>query len=198
MSGWHAALGEMSSPAHSYFFPAGAALMAGIAVALLLARRAWNLLGKRLEIAQIGLWRRPQHASASGSYRPTGPPSLLQIWIVLFVLQTGTWAIQENLESVAIGRQAPLLGVMSGVHWLAPLIQAEIALIFGVIYWLFQRRFTDRRTRVTQLERLVAQKWTPGYGLLPVLSRASKIASTPLDRWGAQRWQRPPPAALAS
>lgn len=196
VSGLQAALGEMRSPAHSYFFPAGAALMAVTAVAVLLARRAWKLLGERLRAAEIGVWKRPANTSAGRVSAPAAPESLLGIWIVLFLLQTGTWAIQENLESVASGGHAPLLGVLTGVHWLAPLMQAEIALIVGVVYWLFHRRFRIRRVRISKLEQLVARKWTPHRGLLPVAARTRKVASTPLDRWGAQRWQRPPPTLV--
>ena len=198
VSGLQAALGEMRSPAHSYFFPAGAALMAVTAVAVLFARKAWKLLGERLRAAEIGVWKRPAKTSIGRVNAPAAPQSLLGIWMVLFLLQTGTWAIQENLESVATGGHAPLLGVLTGVHWLAPLIQAEIALIVGVTYWLFHRRFSVRRVRLSKLEQLVARKWTPHRGLLPVAARTRKVASTPLDRWGAQRWQRPPPTLVIS
>ena len=198
VSGLQAALGEMRSPAHSYFFPAGAALMAGTTVALLVAKRAWKLLGERLRAAEVGVWKRPANASASRLNAPAAPESLCGLWIVLFLLQTGTWVIQENLESVATGGRAPLLGVLTGAHWLAPLIQAEVALIVGVVYWLFRRRFAVRQVRISKLEHLVARKWTPHRELRPVRARTRKVATTPLDRWGAQRWQRPPPTPVIS
>lgn len=198
VSGLQPALGEMRSPAHAYFFPAGAALMALATVAVLLAGRAWKLLGDRLRAAEVGLWKRPAKTSPGRADAPAAPESLIGLWIVLFLLQTGTWIIQENLESVATGGHAPLLGVLTGVHWLAPLIQAEVALIVGVICWVLHRRFSVRRVRLSKLEQLVARKWTPHRGLLPVAARTRKVASAPLDRWGAQRWQRPPPTLVIS
>ncbi|HEX4864241.1 MAG TPA: hypothetical protein VFV02_09225 [Acidimicrobiales bacterium] len=196
VSGWQAALGEMHRSAHAYFFPAGAALMAIITVAVLLAGRTWKLLGERLRAAQVGLWKRPAQAVAGGVNATAEPGSLFGFWIVLFLLQTGTWTIQENLETVSTGGHAPLLGVLTGVHSLAPLIQAEIALILAAVNWLFHRRFATRWSRLAKFEQLVAQKWTPHLGLIPVHGRMRRIASTPFDRWGAQRWQRPPPAAV--
>lgn len=196
VSGWQAGLGEMTSSVHSYFLPAGAALMALAVAAAILAHRAWKSLGQRVRAAQIGLWRRPRTLPAASAPRRERLPGPFQLWLVLTVLQTGTWVIQENLEAVAAGRSAPLLGVLSGVHWLAPLIQAEVALILAAVYWLIQGWFAHRRSRLVMIERLVAQRWTARYGLLPVPSRAASVASTPLDRWGAQRWQRPPPVVF--
>jgi hypothetical protein len=196
VAGWHAGLAEMTSSVHSYVLPAGAALMAVAVAAAILAKRAWKSLGQRLRAAQIGLWRRPRTlpiAPAHGRERLPGP---FQLWLALTVLQTGTWVIQENLESVAAGHPAPLFGVLTGVHWLAPLIQAEVALILAAAYWVIQSWFAQRRSRLVVIERLVARRWTARYGLLPVPARAASVPSTPLDRWGAQRWQRPPPFGL--
>ena len=199
VAGWHAGVSEMTSSVHSYFLPAGAALMALAVGAAILAKRAWRSLGQRLRAAQIGLWRRPltlPPGPADRTDRQARPVGPFELWVALTVLQTGTWIIQENLESVAAGHPTPLLGVLSGVHWLAPLIQAEIALILAAAYWLAQGTFARRRSCLVFIERLVAQRWSARYGLLPVPGLAASVPSAPLDRWGAQRWQRPPPVAL--
>jgi len=197
VAGWHAGLGDMTSSAHSYFFPAGAALMATVVGMSIAARNAWVVLGDRLRAAQIGLWRRPATIPTAATRRPSRPVGLFGLWVALTALQTGTWIIQENLEAVGSGHRAPLLAVMGGAHWLAPLVQAEVALILAVAYWAIQRWFAARRSRLAFVESLVVRKWTARYGLLPVASRSASVPSTPLDRWGAQRWQRPPPLALA-
>lgn len=196
VAGWQAGVGDMTSSVHSYFFPVGAALMAGVVGASVLAQRAWTSLGDRLRAAEVGLWRRPATVPTGRASRSTRSVGLFSMWITLTVLQTGTWIFQENLEAVAGGHRAQLIGVLGGVHWMAPLVQAEVALILGVVYWVIQRWFAARRSRIAFIELLVARKWTPHYGLLPVLSRTASVPSTPLDRWGAQRWQRPPPLAL--
>jgi len=199
VAGWQAGVGEMTSSVHSYFLPAGAVLMALAVGAAILAKRAWRSLGQRLRSAQIGLWRRPltlPPGPADRTDRHARPVGPFEQWVALTLLQTGTWIIQENLESIAAGHPAPLLGVLSGVHWLAPLIQAEVALILAAAYWLTQSTFARRRSRLLVIERLVAQRWSARYGLLPVPGRATSVPSSPLDRWGAQRWQRPPPVAL--
>lgn len=197
VAGWQAGIHDMTSSAHSYFFPAGAALTALVLGASLLARRAWVLLGDRLRAAEIGIWRRPASVPKASAGLPTPPVGLLPLWVALTSLQIGTWVVQENLEAVGTGQHAPLLAVMGGVHWMAPLIQAEVALILGVVYWVIQRWFAARRSRVAFVEGLVFRKWTPCFGFLPTPLHAAAVPSAPLDRWGSQRWQRPPPVALA-
>jgi hypothetical protein len=117
------------------------------------------------------------------------------VWLVLTLLQLGTWTVQENLEAVASGRRAPLGAVLGGVHALAPLVQVEVALILALGYVLVHGRFHRRRTRVEVLERLVAHRWARRPVVLPRPVLAA-VPCAPLKRWGAQRWQRPPPAAL--
>lgn len=196
VDGLGAGLGEMTSSVHSYFFPAGAALMAVVVAVLLVARRAWVLLGDRLRAANVGLWRRPGAVPLPVNHRSTPSVSLFPLWMTLTSLQIGTWVFQENLEAVGSGHHAPLLRVLGGGHWMAPLVQAELALILAVAYWAIQRWFEVRQSRLAFVERLVVQKWSPRYGLLPASARPTAVPSTPLDRWGAQRWQRPPPLVL--
>ena len=193
VAGWPAGLGEMGSSVHSYFFPAGAALTAVMFGMVLLARRAWRLLGERIVAAEVGLWRRPATVPA-----PVGQPragvGVARLWMALALLQTATWVIQENLEAVGAGHPAPMLGVVSGVHWLAPVVQAEVALILAAVYSIVHHWLARRRSRLVVLERLVARRWSRRCGLAPVVARVASVPSTPLERWGKQRWLRPPPA----
>ena len=198
VAGLQSGLHEMSSSAHTYFMPAGGALMTLGFVAVLVARRIWAFLGERLRSAEISLWRRPLNLPATRTVRPERPLSLFGLWILLTTMQTATWVIQENLEAVGRGHRAPLIAVMRGAHWMAPLVQAEVALILSVVYWLVQRWFVGRRSELCRLERLIIRKWTAHYGLLPVPRLPASVPSTPLERWGAQRWQRPPPLGAFS
>jgi len=194
VSGWHTATSEMSSSVHLYFFPAGVALMAVLAGCGVLARRAWTRLGRRLHRAEMAL-RRPIGPQLVVPVAPApARGSIVSLWAVLTVLQLGAWTIQENLETVAAGHSAPLWGVLGGVHLLAPVVQAEVALILAVVYRLGRWCFHRREARVVALERIVARRWS----LRPVSCPPpveTCVVWAPLDRWGAQRWNRPPPHA---
>lgn len=198
VAGWHVGMAEMSSSAHAYFFPAGAALTGVLAGGFLVARRVWVGLGERMGRAQAGLWRRPSTLPARPGRGRLRPVSVSRLWLTLALLQGCTYLLQENLEAVGAGRSAPLLGVLSGVHWLAPVVQAEVALILAVAYSIVHRWFVDRRTRVAVLERLVTRRWARACVGVPTLYQADGAAGTPLERWGAQRWQRPPPVPAAA
>ena len=194
VAGWHAGIAEMSGSAHTYFFPAGAALTAAGAGGILYARRVWAQLGWRLRRAEAALWRRPAIVPAM-SPRDRGPQvGLIHLWLVLSALQVSTWMLQENLETLGAGHRAPLLGVITGPHWLAPAVQAAVALTLAVTYAFAHRLFAQRGSRVVAVERAVTRKW--GRSSLSAPSTCTVRAErTPFERWGAQRWQRPPPPA---
>lgn len=201
VAGWHAGVTAMTDSPHIYFFPAGGALMALVFGVSAGAARAWAHLGHRLRRAQVGLWVGPAQPMPD---EPTDPRqraaprlSLPWVWVLLTVLQVGTWILQENLEAVSSGQPAPMLGVVGGVHWLAPVVQAEVALILAAVYVLVHRVFSRRADQVQVIERLVARRWRRHCPLRPLPPRWMPVASSPLERWGAQRWQRPPPAALS-
>ena len=198
VSGWHGGVAQMSGADHVYFMPAGAALVGLVIGASLLLRRAWRTLDDRLRIAEAFLrWpmrrRPPEAAFATGRSGPRrGAPGVTNTWIALTLLQTGIWVAQENLESIAAGRHAPLLGVLSGAHALAPVVLAEVALLLTGVYVLMHRTFSAKALRTAAIEHLAVRKW-----LRCTISLAFDAwrvpTSTPLQRWGAQRWQRPPP-----
>jgi hypothetical protein len=62
------------------------------------------------------------------------------------------------------------------------------------VYLLVHWRFRRRQTEVQVIERLLASKWRRRDGYRPAAKPCLAVPSTPLARWGAQRWQRPPPA----
>lgn len=198
VAGWHAGLTDMGSSVHSYFLPAGAALTGAVFGMAVAARQAWVLLGNRIRTAEIGLWKRPTAVPAARVVEARGAVGVVALWLTLVLLQTATWVVQENLESLGGGRRAPLFGVVSGAHLLAPVVQAEVALILAATYCLVHRWFAKRRSRLVVLERLVARRWNPRYGLLPSETRPASVPSTPLERWGRQRWLRPPPRLVAT
>lgn len=193
VAGWHDGLAEMSSSVHTYFFPAGAALTAVILMVGLAARRLWARLGARLNAAEAGLWTRPRAIPAASSPVSHGPMSVARLWLMLLCLQTTTWIAQENLEAIGAGHRAPMFGVVSGAHWLAPVVEAEVALILAAAYCLIDQWFARRRTRVVNLERLVARRWNGWCAPALQGARAAAICLTPLQRWGRQLWARPPP-----
>jgi hypothetical protein len=196
VSGWQAGLVEMTSSVHTYFFPAGAGLVVVGLAAAALARRAWSLLGGRLSRAQATLWTSPGSRLSEPDGRPPKPVGIVGLWIVLTALQVGTWMIQENLEAVALGHRAPLFGVIGGAHRLAPVVQAEVALILAALYVVVHGWFRRRRSQIRALELTIARKWRRGLAPAPVPAGARSIRSTPFERWGATRWQRPPPIGL--
>jgi hypothetical protein len=113
-----------------------------------------------------------------------------RLWLVLTVLQVGLWIVQENVEQGAAGLSMPGLRVLGGVHLLAPLIHALIALGLANLVAALHRRFSRRTDQVRAHERLLARRRYVGISL-PLVQPVR--SATPLERWGAQRWQRPPP-----
>ena len=129
--------------------------------------------------------------------RPT-TISLGRVWLILTGLQLAIWVAQENLEAVAAGRTAPMLGVLAGAHSLAPVIQAEVALIIAVILVALGRRFERQGAQIRVVERLVSRKWSRAATVTPAPTPAPHVPSTPAERWGVHRWQRPPPAGAVA
>lgn len=197
VDGWHGGLAEMSSSAHTYFFPAGAALTALGVGGILYARRVWAHLGRRLRRAESALWRGPTNMATLPTSEVGRQVGLIPLWLALSGLQVCTWVLQENLETLSADHRAPLLGVITGVHQLAPVVQASVAFILAVTYELAHRLFAQRGSRIVVLERAVNRKWGRSTPRLSWTCKPARADRTPLERWGAQCWQRPPPPAGA-
>jgi hypothetical protein len=192
VAGWHAGMVDMTSTVHEYYFPAGAGLVGLTVLAGSLAARGWTILRHRLQRAQTGLWTRPGHLPAAAEV-PGRPLGLGGTWAVLAALQLAIWVVQENLEAMAAGHAAPMLSVVAGTHSLAPVIQAEVALMVAAGLVVVRRSFHSQRTRIEVIERLVRRKWSRIAPSPPVLTPSRRVPCTPAERWGVHRWQRPPP-----
>jgi hypothetical protein len=180
---------SLADPVHVYFIPIGLALLAAAVTAGTLAARAWSALGRRLETARLAL-RGQARPTTDAPLDGVAVPSVAWLWLVLTVLQLGVWIVQENVEQGAAGLSMPGLRVLGGVHLLAPVVHAVIALGLASSVAALHRRFSRRTDQVRAHERLLARRRYVGVSLpLPQPVRSS----TPLERWGAQRWQRPPP-----
>jgi hypothetical protein len=183
---------------HLYMLPLGAVLTLLLADRGLRWWRRWTALGERLEHARAALrsalhGRRPpaRRVPRTGSVRPV-PVALL--WAPLALGQVVLYLLQESVEAAAAGRPTPGLGAVTGVHWAAPLVHAAVALVLATVVALAGRRLRRRATRLHRWERLVdhllrartrvAVRPRPAPGWWP----------SPLQRFGAQLWTRPPPA----
>src|SRR5579862_351784 len=170
VAGWHAGVASMTAADHAYFLPAGAGLVLTALAAVAVIRRAWMTLKSRLNVADTTL-RRPTVQVATPATEPTplriGPTSVTRLWAVLTLLQTAIWVVQENLETIAGGHRPPLLSVVSGVHLLARVVQAEVALLLSQLFVLVCRRYQSWHSRVRTLERVVARRWRAGRRTAP-------------------------------
>ena len=190
VAGWHAGVSAMTDSAHIYFFPAGAALITLVLAVGAGAARAWARLGRRLRRAQAGMWARPARPLEPPEPGEPGPRvtprvGLPGLWCLLAVLQIAVWVLQENLETVSSGRPAPLLGVVGGSHWLAPVVQAEVALILATAYVagapvVLPAAGSDRSHREAGRPQVAAPM--PGPHCAPPFTAGGVVTAGPLGR----------------
>ncbi|MDB5064263.1 MAG: hypothetical protein JWM18_697 [Chloroflexi bacterium] len=183
---------------HLYMLPLGAVLTLLLAHRGLRWWRRWTALGERLERARTALRSAlhgrpptPRRTPRTGSV--TSVPVAL-LWAPLALGQVALYVLQESVEAAVAGRPAPGLGAVAGAHWAAPLVHAAVALVLATVVALAGRRLRGRATRLHRWERLVdhlvractrvAERPRPAPGWWP----------SPLQRFGAQLWSRPPPA----
>lgn len=197
VDGWHAAVAASTTSVHVYFFPAGIGLLAAVAGLTVAGGRVWRGLRARLSSAE---WARRAGAPLPraavevivGRVRRLG---WARLWLGLGLLQIGIWVAQENLEAVAGGHRPPWFAVLTGAHALAPVVQAEVALVLACVYSVVRHQFQDLEETVLKVERFVTRRWARAAARgcwIPTLP--ALLAVTPIERWGSQRWQRPPPA----
>jgi hypothetical protein len=166
------------------------------------AWRVWLGLGRRLDAARTCLARalRGQGVPtgpAAGTPLPSGAARWLALLLMLAALQLGLYLVQENLEGVVAGLGILGLGPVTGVHWMAPLIHAAVAMPLASVAVLVSRRLGARSRRIELCERLVLR-------LLGVLAPrpsaagrpAAQWSPSPVDRFGGTLWTRPPPRLL--
>ncbi len=183
---------------HLYMLPLGVLLTLLAAHLGVRAWRLWRALGRRLEVAHTVLRRTLRGRTSRIVHEPracsTEAVSVLLLWPPLALGQIGVYLLQENLEGALTTGREPGLGALVGLHWAAPLVQAAVALLLATGVAVLSRRIHDRASRLHRCERLVA-----------ALRRARRCVSaprpgsiswspSPLQRFGAQLWSRPPPA----
>jgi hypothetical protein len=190
----------MIGAVHLYMLP-----LAGVLLLLSLAGgigwlRAINALARRLHRLQWALRR---------GHRVDGAPRLVDIeatspmahqcslWLVLGLAQIGLYLIQENLESVVAAVRAPGLGPLVGQHWGAAPIHLVVAGTLAALAAVLMGYQRHLERTVERHERLVARLWPKRPGPPPA-GPAEPPALTPHQRWGSQRWQRPPPVSRAA
>jgi hypothetical protein len=194
-----AGLGQtMTSPVHLYMLPLSGVLLVLALIGGLAWTEAVRALADRLHRLRTAL-RRGRRLDLAAGRRPetaTGSARLASLWLVLGLGQLGLYLLQENLESISAGLRAPGIGALLGQHWAAGPIHLVVAgvLAAAAIPLVSYRRRLARA--VERHERLIARLWGRRLTWAPA-APAAPPALTPLQRWGSQRWQRPPPAAVA-
>ncbi|HSS11961.1 MAG TPA: hypothetical protein VLL25_18890, partial [Acidimicrobiales bacterium] len=191
----HGAPNSMAASVHAYMGPTGIVLALAGFIGVLTTARLTHRLERRL--GDLYRLRRNGSGTRFSSRRPPdgarwslGLPALLA---TVWAAQCGLYLLQENVEAAVVGRAMPGLAVVSGVHAMAPVVHllVTLALIGGL--WLVRRKVTTLADAVRQAEeclRAVVRVLTTNRPRLP------RRAWTPLERWGTQRWSRPPPAQL--
>lgn len=109
------------------------------------------------------LWRLTQRARFHEARRTSVPDAPIALlgrlalawWRPLLAASTAWFLVQENLERVARGDPAPLLGALLGEHWLAAPIMAIVSLAIAAVAALVAWR------RGTLLARLAAARSWP-------------------------------------
>jgi hypothetical protein len=184
---------SVSGSVHAYLGPVGVVLLiAGAATTL-----ATSTLATSLEHRLHRLRRDLAHGAPSLSLRTptvlTFPALVARLW----VCQIPLYIVQENLEAKAVHLHAPGLGAVTGVHALAPVVHLLVALVAAGFLYLTRRRLTELAHEVHAAAARLAARWrATAQPLAP--AQASTRSSTPAERWGGQRWCRPPPAAAAA
>ncbi len=191
---------ELFGSVHVYMLPVGALLVVLAATGGLGWWRTWQAVGRRLDavrgaVAAALRGRRvdvPRVSAAPSQLAGVGALTLL-----LAGLQLGLYLLQENVEALATGRQAPLLGAVLGVHALAPLVHLGVAAVLAGLMAAAGHLLRRRAERVTRVARLLRVLLASLAATAPPPAPVSAWCPSPLDRLGRQLLRRPPPTALA-
>ena len=193
---------QLAGSAHLYMGPLGAVLAALAMVGAARWRRRGRELSHRLEAGRAALRKgRPARTTVASdpidAGAPVGLAGFAREWAALLLGQLVVYTVQENVESLSVRGRAPGMGVLTGVHWAAPLIHAGIALVVTAAIVVIQRRRSRLLTSVRIVEQLVGRLWAVR-APQPTMDEDAGALVAPHRRWGRQRWQRPPPAVLAA
>ncbi len=192
---------EMSGSVHLYMLPLGVLLLGFIGLGGIVWVRAAHALGRRLD-ALRGAVRHGHRVDLEDSRRPGGVPALPErfagLWMLLAGAQLLLYVVQENVEAHLAGYHPPGLGVLLGQHWAAAPLHFAVA---GVLAGMASVALRRRRHLVgavefhEQLLALLRERRAPS-SAVPVVGPPRSL--TPLERWGSQRWARPPPVPVAA
>ena len=191
---------EMSGSVHLYMLPVGAGLLVLAAVGGVAWFRAVSALAARLDRLRRVVRRGGRVDVASFGKRASIPgrgASAGSLWLLLGLFQLCVYLLQENVEARLAGLRAPGFGAVLGQHWAAApihLLVAGLLAVAGAVLLTRRRRLSQAIGRHELiLARLWARRVTPA-----AVSSSTPPALTPHQRWGSQRWQRPPPASIAA
>jgi hypothetical protein len=192
--GLHGAASSTVASIHAYMGPVGAVVaLAGLLGVLSTAR-----LARRLE-RRLGQLRHRGRGQPGGEPAPVtaaGFPSwsfdLVPLLLTVWVGECGLYLLQENLEASVAGRPLPGLAALSGVHGLAPVVHLIVAAAVVTVLWFARRQVT----RLADAVRRAEERRNRYVSTATVRLRPAVRGWTPLDRWGTQRWSRPPPAIV--
>jgi len=189
---------------HAYMVPLGLGLMALAAAWGALGLRLWARLGRRLQQATTALrapWRgrrvtlpldgRPFESTDA----PRVPARVASLALLILPAQLALYLVQENLERAAAGVPTPGFAVLDGR---ALLVHTAVVLLAAALLVPFLGPLARRAQAVERCEQLVRallRVFRPSTGFTP--SRASSWTTTPIERFGALVWGRPPPALLS-
>ncbi len=193
---------SMTNPVHAYMLPLAGALVVVSALFALRLWHAWQALDTRLQQAAARLrrvWRGGAEPVTDSAGRSSSPAArLVAIWLPLAAAQIVLYIVQENIEAIAGAKPAPGLGVITGIHWAAPLVHLYVALLLACGTRICQILLHRRTLVVERLEafvRAAIQRRRAVPGPVAVPHEACDALSL-FDRLGRDLWRRPPPLLL--
>jgi hypothetical protein len=192
---------SMTNPVHAYMIPLAGALVLLSALFALRLWRAWQALEVRLQQAAVRLrwvWRSGVEPAGGTTQRGSSPGArLVAIWLPLAAAQIVLYVIQENIEAIAGAKPAPGLGVITGIHWAAPLVHLYVALLLACGTRICQILLHRRAVTVERIEAFVRAASRRCRAVFsPVAAPREIDALSFLDRLGRDLWRRPPPLLL--
>jgi hypothetical protein len=190
---------ELVGSVHAYMLPMGLLLLALSAAGGVGWWRAWQALGRRLDVLRTAvaasLGGHPS-AAPTATATPSEPAGWAALALLLAGLQLGLYLLQENLEAAIAGTPMPGAGAVLGAHVLAPLVHLAVATLLAALMAGGGRALRRRAARITGVARLLRVLLASLASTAPPPAPAVAWCPSPLDRLGRQLWSRPPPTAL--
>jgi hypothetical protein len=191
---------SMTNPVHAYMLPLAGALVALSALFALRLWHAWQALDIRLQQAAVRLrrvWRSVEPVADTARRRTSPGARLVAIWMPLAAAQIVLYVIQENIEAIAGTKPAPGLGVITGIHWAAPLVHLYVALLLACGTRICQLLLHRRAIVVERIEAFVHAAIRRRRAVPSPVAVAHEVSAISLfDRLGRDLWRRPPPLLL--